>query len=49
MKGQVYQTAIGPVILYGLETLAQRRRQKAELEIAKIKNVEVLFRTNTDG
>lgn len=36
MKGKVYKMVIGPATLYGLETLVQRRRQKAELEVAKM-------------
>lgn len=43
MKKQVYKKVTGPVILYDLETLTQRRRQEEMLGVVKIKIVELLF------
>ena len=30
MKGKVYKTVVRPVMFYGLETVALRKRQEAE-------------------
>ena len=37
MKGKVYKTVVRPAMLYGLETVALRKRQVAELEVAETK------------
>ncbi|KAF7666398.1 hypothetical protein LDENG_00012110 [Lucifuga dentata] len=37
MKGKVYKTVVRPAMLYGLETVALRKRQEAELEVAETK------------
>lgn len=37
MKGVVSRTVVRAVMLYGLEAVARRRRQKAELEVAQMK------------
>ena len=37
MKGKIYRMVVRPAMLYGLETLALRKRQEAELELAEIK------------
>ena len=41
MKGKVYMTVVRPAVLYGLETVALRKRQERELE--------VLFGSDEDG
>ena len=33
----MYETVVGPAMLYGLETVALRKRQEAELEVAEVK------------
>ncbi|KAI5087806.1 hypothetical protein C0J45_22295, partial [Silurus meridionalis] len=37
MKGKVYRTVVRPAMLYGLETVALRKRQEMELEVAELK------------
>ena len=37
VKGKVYNTAVRPAMLYGMETLALTRRQEAELEMAELR------------
>ncbi|KAK3543979.1 hypothetical protein QTP70_032740, partial [Hemibagrus guttatus] len=37
IKGKVYRTVVRPAMLYGLETVSLRKRQKSELEIAELK------------
>ncbi|XP_016321114.1 uncharacterized protein LOC107672441 isoform X3 [Sinocyclocheilus anshuiensis] len=37
MKGKVYRTVVRPAMLYGLETVALRKRQEEELEVAELK------------
>ncbi|KAK3515912.1 hypothetical protein QTP86_004938, partial [Hemibagrus guttatus] len=37
IKGKVYRTVVRPAMLYGLETVSLRKRQEAELEVAKLK------------
>ena len=37
MKGKVYKTVVRPAMLYGLETVALRKRQETELEVAETK------------
>ncbi|KAF7651992.1 hypothetical protein LDENG_00102870 [Lucifuga dentata] len=37
IKGKVYKTVVRPAMLYGLETVALRKRQEAELEVAETK------------
>ncbi|MCJ8738873.1 hypothetical protein PDJAM_G00040650 [Pangasius djambal] len=36
-KGKVYETVVRAAMLYGLETVALRKRQEAELEVAELK------------
>ena len=37
VKGKVYQTAVRPAMMYGLETVAVTKRHEAELEVAELK------------
>ena len=37
MKGKVYNTAVRPAMLYGMETVALMRRQEVELEVAELR------------
>ncbi|MGL4877156.1 hypothetical protein, partial [Paraclostridium dentum] len=37
MKGKVFKTVVRPAMLYSLETVALRKRQEAELEVAELK------------
>lgn len=37
MKGVVSRMVVRALVLYGLEIMARRRRQKAELEVAQMK------------
>ncbi|KAK3526048.1 hypothetical protein QTP70_012886 [Hemibagrus guttatus] len=37
IKGKVYRTVVRPTMLYGLETVSLRKRQKSELEVAELK------------
>ena len=37
MKGKVYKAVVRPTMLYGLETVALRKRQEAELEVPDVK------------
>ncbi|KAF7696815.1 hypothetical protein HF521_005233 [Silurus meridionalis] len=37
MKGKVYRTVVRPAMLYGLETVALRKRQEVELKVAELK------------
>ena len=37
VKGKVYKVAVGPAMLYGLETVALAKRQEAEMEVAELK------------
>ncbi|KAK2849596.1 hypothetical protein Q5P01_009430 [Channa striata] len=37
LKGKVYRTVVRPALLYGLETVAVRKRQEAEMETAEMK------------
>ena len=37
VNGKVYNTAIRPAMLYGMETVALTRRQEAELEVAELR------------
>ncbi|XP_061627969.1 uncharacterized protein LOC133477364, partial [Phyllopteryx taeniolatus] len=37
MKGKVYKTVVRPAMMYGLETVALKRKQEAELEVAEMK------------
>ncbi|MCJ8744040.1 hypothetical protein PDJAM_G00101730 [Pangasius djambal] len=37
IKGKVYKTVVRAAMLYGLETVALRKRQEAELEVAELK------------
>ncbi|KAK3546942.1 hypothetical protein QTP86_005332 [Hemibagrus guttatus] len=37
IKGKVYKTVVRPAMLYGLETVALRKRQESELEVAELK------------
>lgn len=39
LKGKVYKTVMRAAMLFGLETVALRKRQEAELEVAKMKMV----------
>ncbi|MCJ8736381.1 hypothetical protein PDJAM_G00257710 [Pangasius djambal] len=36
IKGKVYETVVRPAMLYGLETVALRKRQESELEVAEL-------------
>ena len=36
MKGKVYKVAVRPAMLYGLETVALKKRQEAEMEVAEL-------------
>ncbi|XP_061622279.1 uncharacterized protein LOC133474503, partial [Phyllopteryx taeniolatus] len=37
MKGKVYKTVVRPAMMYGLETVALKTKQEAELEVAEMK------------
>ncbi|MCJ8747081.1 hypothetical protein PDJAM_G00149250 [Pangasius djambal] len=37
IKGKVYETVVRAAMLYGLETVALRKRQESELEVAELK------------
>ncbi|MCJ8740102.1 hypothetical protein PDJAM_G00054950 [Pangasius djambal] len=37
IKGKVYKTVVRAAMLYGLETVALRKRQESELEVAELK------------
>ena len=37
MKGKIYKTVVRPAMLFGLETVALRKRQETELEVAELK------------
>ena len=37
VKGKVYNTAVRPAMLYGMETVALTRRQEVELEVAELR------------
>ena len=37
VKGKVYEVAVRPAMLYGLETVALAKRQEAEMEVAELK------------
>ncbi|XP_048056909.1 uncharacterized protein LOC125274573 [Megalobrama amblycephala] len=37
IKGKVYRTAVRPAILYGLKTVALRKRQEEDIEVAELK------------
>ncbi|XP_061651845.1 uncharacterized protein LOC133488234, partial [Phyllopteryx taeniolatus] len=37
MKGKVYKTVVRPAMMYGLETVALKRKQEAEMEVAEMK------------
>jgi hypothetical protein len=37
MKGKVFKVVVRPAMLFGLETVAMRKRQEAELEVAEMK------------
>ena len=37
MKGKVFKTVVKPAMLFGLETVALKKRQEAELEVAELK------------
>ncbi|KAK3522650.1 hypothetical protein QTP86_028894, partial [Hemibagrus guttatus] len=37
IKGKVYRTVVRPAMLYGLETVSLRKRQESELELAELK------------
>ncbi|KAK3515182.1 hypothetical protein QTP70_009592 [Hemibagrus guttatus] len=41
IKGKVYRTVVGPIMLYGSETVSLRKRQEAELEVAELKMLSV--------
>ncbi|MCJ8736401.1 hypothetical protein PDJAM_G00257500 [Pangasius djambal] len=40
-KGKVYETVVRAAMLYGLETVALRKRQESELEVAELKMLRV--------
>ena len=37
VKGKVYETAVRPAMMYGLETVAVTKRHEAVLEVAELK------------
>ena len=37
MKGKIYMTVVRPAMLHGLETVALKKRQETELEVAEMK------------
>ena len=37
VKGKVYNTAIRPAMLYGMETVVLMRRQKVKLEVVELR------------
>lgn len=37
MKGKEYKTVMRPLLLFGLETVALKKRQEAELKVAQVK------------
>ena len=37
VKGKVYNVAMTPAMLYGLSTVALKKRQEAEMEVAELK------------
>ena len=37
VKGKVYRVAVRQAMLYGLETVAQTKRQEAEMKVAELK------------
>ena len=37
LKGRIYNTAVRPAVLYGLETVALTRKQEVELEVAELR------------
>ena len=37
LKGRVYNTAVKPAMLYGMETVAMTKRQEGELEVAELR------------
>ncbi|KAI5093161.1 hypothetical protein C0J45_17552, partial [Silurus meridionalis] len=37
MKGKVYRTVVRPEMLYGLETVALRKRQEVELKVREVR------------
>ena len=37
VKGKVYETAVRPAMMYGLETVAVTKRHEADLEVAELK------------
>ena len=37
VKGKVYNVAVRPAMLYGLDTVALTKRQEAEMEVAELK------------
>ncbi|KAK3544399.1 hypothetical protein QTP86_010407 [Hemibagrus guttatus] len=41
IKGKLYRTVVRPAMLYGLETVALRKRQESELEIAELKMLSI--------
>ena len=41
VKGKVYNTAVRPAMLYGMETVALTRRQEAELEVTEFKDAKI--------
>ncbi|KAI5606440.1 hypothetical protein C0J50_1939, partial [Silurus asotus] len=43
VKGKVYRTVVRPEMLYGLETVALRKRQEVELEVAELKMLRFLL------
>ncbi|KAK3570178.1 hypothetical protein QTP86_015745, partial [Hemibagrus guttatus] len=42
IKGKVYRTVVRPAMLYGLETVSQRKRQESELEVVELKMLSLL-------
>ncbi|KAK3553352.1 hypothetical protein QTP70_002429 [Hemibagrus guttatus] len=46
IKGKVYRTVVRPAMLYGLETVSLRKRQESELEVAELKMLSQLNKTN---
>ena len=37
VKGKMYRVAVRPAMLYGLETVALKKRQEAEIKVAEMK------------
>ncbi|KAK3560275.1 hypothetical protein QTP86_004207 [Hemibagrus guttatus] len=49
IKGKVYRTVVRAAMLHGLQTVSLRKRQESELEVAELKDVEVLFGSDKIG